>query len=125
MEAPRQFLAIDGILVIAVAWFAIGLCGIAALHRVRFVGRVLFPLSAVLSVALAGFALLALPGAPQTAVLAIGLPDLPFHLRLDALSAFFLALLGLAPAATSGRARARRRGCCACTTTSSWPPWRW
>jgi len=32
-------------------------------------------------------------------VLPLGLPDLPFHLRLDALSAFFLLLLG----ATAGR----------------------
>jgi len=30
----------------------------------------------------------------STAILPIGLPDLPFHLRLDALSAFFMVLLG-------------------------------
>jgi hypothetical protein len=29
-------------------------------------------------------------------VLPLGLPDLPFHLRLDSLSAFFLLLLGAA-----------------------------
>ena len=33
---------------------------------------------------------------PSTTVLPLGLPDLPFHLRLDALSAFFLLLLGAA-----------------------------
>ncbi|MCK7495575.1 MAG: hypothetical protein MZW92_34560 [Comamonadaceae bacterium] len=27
------------------------------------------------------------------------------------------------PPATSARARARRRGCCAWSTTSSWPAW--
>ena len=33
--------------------------------------------------------------APQSAViLAAGLPDLPFHVRVDALSGFFLLLLG-------------------------------
>ena len=96
-----ELLAIDGALVVIAAWFAIGFIGIAALHNFRLVGRVLFPVSAALSLALAGFALFALPGAPQTAVLAIGLPDLPFHLRLDALSAFFLALLGLASAGIS------------------------
>ena len=34
--------------------------------------------------------------APASAVLALGLPDLPFHVRLDALSAFFVMLLGVA-----------------------------
>ncbi len=96
-----ELLAIDGVMAVVAAWFSIGLAGIAALHNFRLVGRVLFPLSAVLSIAIAGLALYALPGAPQTAVLAIGLPDLPFHLRLDALSAFFLALLGLASAGIS------------------------
>ncbi|MBX3716108.1 MAG: hydrogenase 4 subunit B [Burkholderiales bacterium] len=101
MGSLPELLAIDGVMLVVVAWFAIGLAGIAALHNLAFVARVLFPLSASLSLALAGFALPALPGAPQVAVLAIGLPDLPFHLRLDALSAFFLALLGLASAGIS------------------------
>jgi hydrogenase-4 component B len=101
MGSLPELLAIDGVMLVVVAWFAIGLAGIAALHRLAFVARVLFPLSAALSLALAGFALSALPGTPQAAVLAIGLPDLPFHLRLDALSAFFLALLGLASAGIS------------------------
>jgi formate hydrogenlyase subunit 3/multisubunit Na+/H+ antiporter MnhD subunit len=94
-------LAIDGTLLVVAAWFAIGLVGMAALNNFGFVARVLFPLSAALSVALAGIALSAVPGAPETAILAIGLPGLPFHLRLDALSAFFLALLGLASAGIS------------------------
>ena len=34
-------------------------------------------------------------------MLPLGLPDLPFHLRLDALSAFFLLLLGAVAAAVS------------------------
>jgi formate hydrogenlyase subunit 3/multisubunit Na+/H+ antiporter MnhD subunit len=34
-------------------------------------------------------------------VLPLGLPDLPFHLRLDALSAFFLVVLGVGRAAVS------------------------
>ena len=45
--------------------------------------------------ALAAVALLAIGDAPQTLVLPLGLPDLPFHVRLDALSAFFLFLLGV------------------------------
>lgn len=101
MDPLPELLAIDGAMVVVAAWFATGLAGMAVLHDVRIVGRVLFPLSAALSLALAGIALSALPDAPQTAILAIGLPDLPFHLRLDALSAFFLALLGLASAGIS------------------------
>ena len=38
---------------------------------------------------------------PQTLVLPLGLPDLPFHLRLDPLSAFFLLLLGAASTGVS------------------------
>jgi formate hydrogenlyase subunit 3/multisubunit Na+/H+ antiporter MnhD subunit len=101
MGGLPELLAIDGAMLVAVAWLAIGLAGLAFLHDVRAVGRVLFPLSAALSLAMAACALAALPAGPQTAVLAIGLPDLPFHLRLDALSAFFLALLGLASAGIS------------------------
>src|SRR6266404_814852 len=37
----------------------------------------------------------------QSIVLPLGLPDLPFHLRLDALSAFFLLLLGATAAGIS------------------------
>src|SRR5690606_2836334 len=37
----------------------------------------------------------------QTAVLPVGLPDLPFHLRLDSLSAFFLLVIGAAAAGVS------------------------
>lgn len=94
-------LPIDAILVVVAAWYVVGLAGIAALRSLRVVAFVLFPLSALLSLALAGFALSALPGNAQTAVLAIGLPGLPFHLRLDALAAFFLAVLGLASAGIS------------------------
>ncbi len=94
-------LAIDGALIVIGTWIALGLAGIAALRNFRVVGRVLFPLSAIVSVSLAAIALSALPAPPQVAVLAIGLPGLPFHLRLDALSSFFLVLLGLASAGVS------------------------
>ena len=69
-------------------------------------------------------------GGPEVAVLPIGLPTLPFHLRLDSLSAFFLMVIGATAAGVSAfaagyfrRARARRRGCCAWSTTCSWPAW--
>jgi hydrogenase-4 component B len=68
---------------------------------------------------------------PDVAVLPIGLPGLPFHLRLDSLSAFFLMVIGAASAGISafrgrllppGRGHAAR-ACCAWSTTSSWPAW--
>ena len=96
-----SLLAIDGLLIVVAAWLLLGVAGIAAMRDFRVVGRVLFPLSAAVSIALAAIALTALPSAPEVAVLAIGLPGLPFHLRLDALSAFFLLLLGLASAGIS------------------------
>ena len=92
---------LGGVLLCLAAWLAIGIAGIAALRNFRIVARVLFPVSALLSIGVAGLALVALPSSPETAILPIGLPGLPFHLRLDALSAFFLVLLGLASAGIS------------------------
>ncbi len=86
---------------IALAWGAVGLAGLAAPRNVGYVGRVLFPIGAVLAVGLAVVALSALGGAPQSVVLPIGLPQLPFHLRIDALSAFFLLLIGAVGAGIS------------------------
>jgi hydrogenase-4 component B len=82
------------------AWLVIGVLGLARPRNLRTV-RVLFSFGAIVAVAVAGVALAALGDAPDTAVLPLGLPDLPFHLRLDALSAFFLILLGSAAAAIS------------------------
>jgi formate hydrogenlyase subunit 3/multisubunit Na+/H+ antiporter MnhD subunit len=56
--------------------------------------RVIFR-SALGGVVLAAAAFFALFDWPQARVLPLGLPDLPFHLRLDPLSAFFLLLLGV------------------------------
>ena len=93
-----QLLAIDGVLMVVAGWLVIGLAGILKLRDFAFVARFLFPLSALLCIVLGALGIGAVPGTPEVAVLAIGLPDLPFHLRLDALSAFFLAILGLAGA---------------------------
>ena len=79
-------------------WTAIGIAGLPTRRGSRFVAHVLFPLGAVvclLIAILAGIFLLS-GEAAQTLVLPLGLPDLPFHIRLDALSAFFLLLLGVA-----------------------------
>ncbi|CAG0998409.1 NADH-quinone oxidoreductase subunit L [Burkholderiales bacterium] len=83
------------------AWLLIGALGIAALRKLRFVSRVLFPAGAAVGVGLAVAAFVAIGAPPQVAVLPLGLPDLPFHVRVDALSAYFLVLLGAAGAAIS------------------------
>jgi hydrogenase-4 component B len=92
---------IDWLLLIVAGWLAVGLAGVWALRRMALVAHVLFPLGGLLGLALAGVALSALLDRPQTAVLAIGLPTLPFHLRLDALSAFFLVVIGTVAAGVS------------------------
>jgi formate hydrogenlyase subunit 3/multisubunit Na+/H+ antiporter MnhD subunit len=91
---------LTAIAVAIAAWLAIGLAGLVRPRRLRVV-RVLFPIGAAVGVALAAIALAALPNASESAVLPLGLPDLPFHLRVDPLSAFFLLLLGAASAAIS------------------------
>ena len=80
-------------------WLAVGAVGVLALHRLAFVAHVLFPVGGVLGLALV--ALGALLGTPEVAVLPIGLPNLPFHLRLDSLAAFFLMVIGAASAGVS------------------------
>ncbi|WP_283745489.1 hypothetical protein [Sideroxydans sp. CL21] len=75
-------------------WIALGVAGLALQRTPRLINRVIFPLSALTSLLMALTGLWALAAAPNIMVLPLGLPDLPFHLRLDPLSAFFLILLG-------------------------------
>jgi hydrogenase-4 component B len=98
---PTQWLLLDWALVLIGGWLAIGLAGVWALRRFTLVSQLLFPLGGALGVLLAAVALAALFAPPQVAVLAIGLPTLPFHLRLDALSAFFLLVIGATSAGVS------------------------
>lgn len=87
-------LHLDGVLAVVVAWLLIGVAGVVVLRRLRWVATVLFPLGAVCSIVLMAVALGAAFADPEVAVLPLGLPQLPFHLRLDSLSAFFLLLIG-------------------------------
>lgn len=89
-----QWLHIDWVLVVVVAWLLIGVLGVLALRRFKFVATVLFPVGAGFSILLLAVALSAAFADPEVAVLPLGLPQLPFHLRLDSLSAFFLMLIG-------------------------------
>jgi formate hydrogenlyase subunit 3/multisubunit Na+/H+ antiporter MnhD subunit len=91
------------LLILIAAWVALGSAGMFAPRGSRLVARVLFPAGAIICLAVAALAAFFLLSgqAPQTTILPLGLPDLPFHLRLDALSAFFLLLLGVAGAGIS------------------------
>ncbi|MBX9812492.1 MAG: hydrogenase 4 subunit B [Burkholderiales bacterium] len=87
---------IDIVVGVVLYWIGIGLAGLVRPLSLRFISRVLFPLGAMGGLVLMAAALLGIPAAPATRVLPLGLPDLPFHIRLDALSAFFIGLLGVA-----------------------------
>jgi hydrogenase-4 component B len=89
-----EIAALDACLLLAAAWLAVGLAGMLAPGRLGLSSRVLFPAGALIGLLLAAVALGALFQAPAERILPLGLPDLPFHARLDPLSAFFLLLLG-------------------------------
>lgn len=90
--------ALQSVLLLICAWLLLGLTGWLRPHSIRFVARVLFPIGALVCLCVGVLAgnFLATGHAPEALILPVGLPDLPFHLRLDPLSAFFLLLLGLA-----------------------------
>jgi hydrogenase-4 component B len=90
-------------LLIVGAWMVLGLVGFLRPGSIRFVARTLFPTGALLCLAMALLAVVFLASGrgPQTLILPLGLPDLPFHIRLDVLSGFFLLLLGVAGAGIS------------------------
>jgi hydrogenase-4 component B len=92
---------LQAVLAIVVWWLAMGVIGLFVARSLRVVANILFPLGAAgaLVIALAGYA--AVVGEVDTLILPLGLPDLPFHLRLDPLSGFFLLLLGAVSAGVS------------------------
>ncbi len=89
------------VLAAACAWLALGALGLARPSSVALSTRLLYPAGALVGLALAAIALGAIVLPPSSLVLPLGLPDLPFHARLDSLSAFFLLLLGAASAGIS------------------------
>jgi hydrogenase-4 component B len=88
-------------LVLIGLWGLIGLAGLLRPHSIGFVGRTLFPLSALCGAALAVVAAISLAAPTEHAVLPVGLPDLPMHVRRDGLTSLFLFLLGAASAGIS------------------------
>jgi formate hydrogenlyase subunit 3/multisubunit Na+/H+ antiporter MnhD subunit len=101
-------------LVLLSAWGFIGLCGLLRPSSILLVRRVLFPAGALVGAAIAVLALAGIAAPAERLVLPIGLPDLPIHLRRDALSNVFLLLLGSASTGISlfgaGYFRASSRG---------------
>ena len=92
--------AVDAVLAAACAWLVLGAAAMSAPASLRL-ARALYPAGALVGVALGATALASLAGAESTRVLPLGLPGLPFHARLDALSAFFVLLLASVAAGVS------------------------
>ncbi|MSQ88780.1 MAG: hydrogenase 4 subunit B [Betaproteobacteria bacterium] len=83
------------------AWLAIGALGLLRVGSIGWATRILYPAGAIVGLGLAAIALRAIFEPAASMVLPLGLPDLPLHARLDALSAFFLLLLGAVSAGVS------------------------
>src|SRR5258706_1317129 len=96
-----DFIPLNIVIGIILVWIALGVAGLIAPSNLRYVTHVLLPLGAAAGFLLAAASFAAMTQDAAVRVLPLGLPDLPFHLRLDALSAFFLALLGLSSAGVS------------------------
>lgn len=77
-------------------WVVLGFSALLLQGSQRLLAHLVFPLGALGALFIAGVGVAGLTLPASAVVLPIGLPDLPFHLRLDALSAFFMVLLGAA-----------------------------
>jgi hydrogenase-4 component B len=86
LPAAAHWMHLDGVLLVVAVWLLIGVAGIFALRRLRFVARLLFPL---------GGAVARGRGVADRAARSA----LPF--RLDSLSAFFLMIIGSVSAGVS------------------------
>ena len=96
---PPAVLPLDIVSGVVLYWFALGLAALARPQHLAFVSRALFPLSVGGAILLTIGGVMGLTGEAASLVLPLGLPDLPFHLRIDSLSAFFIVLLGVAAVA--------------------------
>ena len=85
---------VEAAVTLAVTWIGLGAVGFAFIRHPRVITEALFPAGALVSLELAATGMWAIGASPSAAILPAGLPDLPFHVRVDALSGFFLLLLG-------------------------------
>ena len=98
---PGRWLPLDWMLAVVASWLIVGVLGLFALRRLVWVAKVLFPAGGAIALVLFAAAVATMFSAPQTAVLPLGLPGLPFHLRVDPLAGFFLMVIGAASAGVS------------------------
>ncbi|HMH16982.1 MAG TPA: hydrogenase 4 subunit B, partial [Burkholderiales bacterium] len=90
-----------GSLLVGMVWLFVAVAGLLPARNADFARRVAFPLGAAAGIALAAFGLQAVWLPAQSMTLPLGLPGLPFHLRIDPLAGFFLMLLGSVSAGIS------------------------
>ncbi|HZT64137.1 MAG TPA: hydrogenase 4 subunit B [Burkholderiales bacterium] len=90
-----------GALACTMLWLAIAAASLVPAGNAAFARRFAFPLGALAGLVLAALGLEAVWLPVQKLTLPLGLPDLPFHLRLDPLAGFFLMLLGSVSAGIS------------------------
>ncbi len=96
-----MFGALHLIVAAIAAWLTIGVLALVSVRDSARIIRLLFIVGTGVGLLLAVVAFTAMGQIAQSIVLPLGLPDLPFHLRLDSLSAFFLLLLGVTAAGIS------------------------
>ena len=85
---------VEAAVTLAVAWIALGVFALGFARRPAVITSIIYPAGALVALALALTGLWAVNAPASAAILPAGLPDLPFHVRIDALSGFFLLLLG-------------------------------
>src|SRR5688572_22249363 len=98
---PPAALHADVVIGVALSWLAIAAFSLLRPFNPGSICRLMFPLGGVLGIVLAAAALAGIGLPPAQFVVPLGLPDLPFHLRIDSLSSFFLLLLGATAAGVS------------------------
>ena len=94
--------SLSACLALIAVWGLIGLAGLLRPRSLGFVARTLFPLGALCGLALAVVAATSLASTSASRLSCrFGLPDLPMHVRRDALTSLFLFLLGITSAGIS------------------------
>jgi formate hydrogenlyase subunit 3/multisubunit Na+/H+ antiporter MnhD subunit len=93
--------ALTGSLAATAGWLALAALSLIPAGNAFVARRIAFPLGALAGLALAGFGLEAVWLPAEQMTLPLGMPDLPFHLRVDPLAGFFLMLLGSVAAGIS------------------------
>lgn len=79
---------------IAFFWLLLGVASLLFGYIIPGWNRIVFLLTSLGAIVLMVCGVSALSLAPVSVTLPLGLPNLPFHFRLDALSAFFIIILG-------------------------------